>query len=458
MMKQKKQYINNYIRVFSLLVVLCCPPIAKAQIELSLPPIPKSDSIRTLEISYKNELPFAIDSLLKIHDETNQLESVFQFLQALETGKDTTMNIVHLGDSHIQAGHLSGRLMRLLHQQFGNAGRGWVAPFKLSKVNEPDDYFLYSTVKDWVAGRITQRQKKTPIGPGGIGIKSASSSINLDIVIAPLNGAGYTFNQAILYRGNRSLPMLPTGTMKDSVETARSIDNQAPRLVTDTFRLSKLTDMLQLHSTRRKPGTDELLPASHFENIYYGLNLTNGNPGILYHAVGVNGAMFVNYTDDDFLSRLALLKPDLFIISLGTNESFGSRFIESELRSQIHDFLLMVKKYMPNTALLLTTPPECYKRIRVNKQRTYVRNDNTSKAAAAILKQAKEEGIACWDLFTATGGKDSSKSWYKEGLLGRDRIHFTQVGYQKQADLLFLSLMNWYTSKKNDLEKQTTDE
>lgn len=458
MMKQKKQYISNYIRVLCLMVVLCWAPIAKAQIELSLPPIPKSDSIRTLEISYKNGLPFVIDSLLNIQDETNQLESVFQFLQALETGKDTTMNIVHLGDSHIQAGHLSGRLMRLLHQQFGNAGRGWVAPFKLSKVNEPDDYFLYSTVKDWVAGRITQRQKKTPIGPGGIGIKSASSSINLDIVIAPLNGAGYVFNQAILYRGNKSLPMLPTGTMKDSVETARSIENQAPRLVTDTFRLSKLTDMLQLHSTRRKPGTDELLPASHFENIYYGLNLTNGNPGILYHAVGVNGAMFVNYADDDFLSRLALLKPDLLIISLGTNESFGSRFIESELRSQIHNFLLMAKKYMPNTALLLTTPPECYKRIRVNKQRTYVRNDNTSKAAAAILKQAKEEGIACWDLFTATGGKDSSKSWDKEGLLGRDRIHFTQVGYQKQADLLFLSLMNWYTSKKNDLEKQTTDE
>ena len=44
------------------------------------------------------------------------------------------------GFAHIQAGHLSGRVMRLFQQAFGNAGRGWIAPL-LSKTNEPDDYF-----------------------------------------------------------------------------------------------------------------------------------------------------------------------------------------------------------------------------------------------------------------------------------------------------------------------------
>lgn len=398
----------------------------------------------------KTSLNFAVDSLLVLQDETDHLAPVMNILKALEEGKDTTLTIVHLGDSHIQAGHYSGRMMRLLQQQFGNAGRGWIAPFKLSRTNEPDDYFIHSSAKDWTAGRITQRQKKTPIGPGGIGLRTTSSSINLDIAIAPINGAGYDFNQVVLYRGDKSIPMLPTGPLKDSISTARNTDKLAPRLVTDTFNVSKNTDILQLHSTRRKPGTDSLLPAGSFDNLYYGFNLTNGQPGILYHAIGVNGAMYVNYTDQDFMQRLALLAPDLLIVSLGTNESFGARFNESEFRDQIHSFLQMVKKYIPNTTLLLTTPAECYKRVRINKQRTYVRNDKIQKAAEAIVKQARKEQIACWDLFAATGGKDSYKNWYKGNYLGRDRIHFLKNGYQEHGNLFFTAWMRTILEKKNE--------
>lgn len=452
MMKLKKQSIKPLHTFLSFLVVfLCTADQTKAQTVLSPPFLFEADSMMKPADTLKLDLPFAVESQLVIKDETNHLEPVLELLQDLESGKDTTLTIVHLGDSHVQAGHFSGRMMRLLHQQFGNAGRGWVAPFKLSRTNEPDDYFLRSVAKDWVAGRIIQRQKKTPIGPGGIGLKTLSSSVSLDILIAPNNGAGYEFNQAVLYRGDKATPMLPTGSLKDSVSTSRNLEPLAPRLVMDTFKITRTTDILQLHSTRRKPGTDVLLPASNFSNIYYGFNLTNGHPGVLYHAVGVNGAMFVNYTDPDFLPRLALLKPDLLVISLGTNESFGTRFNETEFRGQIHDFLLMVKKYMPHTTLLLTTPAECYKRVRVNKQTTYVRNDNTSKAASAIVKQAKQEGIACWDLFAATGGKDSSQKWYKGGYMGRDRVHFTKEGYREHADLFFLSWMNRYKSKTQEV-------
>lgn len=451
-MKWKSQYLDrSFILLLLLFMWMERGDYMKAQILLTPPALFTSDSLVKPGDTLSVSLPFAVDSLLFIRDKGKHLKPVFDCLKALEAGKDTVLSIVHLGDSHVQAGHLSGRMMRLLQQQFGNAGRGWIAPFKLSRTNEPDDYFLRSTARDWVAGRITQRQKKTPIGPGGIGIRTMSASVNLDVVIAPNNGAGYEFNQAVLYRGDKSTPMLPAGPLKDSVTTSRNTDLLAPRLLMDTFRITGQTDLLQLHSTRRKPGTDILLPASSFSNIYYGFNLTNGCSGVLYHAVGVNGAMFVNYTDPDFMPRLALLKPDLLIVSLGTNESFGTRFTEREFRSQIHAFLLMVKKYMPNTTLLLTTPAECYKRIRVNKQRTYVRNSNTAKAAAAIVKQAEQEGIACWDLFAATGGKDSSEKWHKGSYLGRDRIHFTREGYYKQADLFFLSWMNSYKSQKNEV-------
>lgn len=405
------------------------------------------DTVALPYASYK--MGTAVDSiLLPEHDSCRSayapLHHFFAALDSLRAGKDTVVTIVQLGDSHIQAGHYSGRTMRLMQQQFGNAGRGWIAPFKLSKTNEPDDYFVSSVIREWVAGRCIQRTRKCPVGPGGIGIQSVSPSINFDISMAPNNGAGYSFNQAVLYRGEKSMPMLPVGKWKDSVETVLSQAACAPGVVADTFRIACLVDTLQLQSTRRKQGTDKLLPASSFRNLYYGFNLTNSQPGILYHSVGVNGAMFVNYTDENYVRQLALLDPSLLIISLGTNETFGRRFTRSEFAGQIESFISLVKKQMPHTAILLTTPPECYKRVYVNKKRTYVRNENTERAAKAIVDVARREGLACWDLFATTGGKNSSAKWRKAGLMGRDRVHYTKEGYQEQGTLFYRALMQTY--------------
>lgn len=452
MRKQTKWFIN--LTVLSALVAITVgaknlsPSRSSQQVAVACQDtLIRPDTVALPSVSYK--IGAAADSiLLPVPDssvrEYAPLLDFFAALDSLRAGKDTVVTVVQLGDSHIQAGHYSGRMMRLMQQQFGNAGRGWIAPFKLSRTNEPDDYFISSVLKEWVAGRCIQSNKKCPVGPGGIGIQSVSPSINLDISMAPNNGAGYSFNQAIIYRGEKSMPMLPTGKLKDSVETILGTAPCAPGVLADTFRISSLTDTLQLHSTRRKQGTNTLLPASSFKNVYYGFNLTNGQPGILYHSIGVNGAMFVNYTDESYVRQLALLNPSLLIISLGTNETFGRRFTGSEFAGQIETFISLVKKQMPHTAILLTTPPECYKRVTVNKKRTYVRNENTERAAKAIVEVAQREGLACWDLFAATGGKSSSAKWHKAGLMGRDRIHFTKEGYQEQGLLLYRALMQTY--------------
>lgn len=132
-MKWRNQYPDRLSPLLLLLTVwLGCVNYVKAQ-DLPAPSLSLTlDSLIKPADTLKTNLSFAVDSLLRIQDETNHLKPVFDCLRALESGKDTVLTIVHLGDSHVQAGHLSGRLMRLLHQQFGNAGRGWIAPFKLS--------------------------------------------------------------------------------------------------------------------------------------------------------------------------------------------------------------------------------------------------------------------------------------------------------------------------------------
>lgn len=379
-----------------------------------------------------------------VSGESQAFSNFFELLDSLRSGKDTVLTIVHLGDSHIQAGKYSGQVMRLLQKEFGNAGRGWISPLKLSRTNEPDDYFITSSLREWTAGRCIQHTPKTTLGIGGIGIRSLSSSINLNVMIAPKNGAGYSFNQAILYRKPNSMPMLPTDGSKRIATTSLADTTFANGIVADTFRLSCLADTLLLHSTRRKQGTDQLLPASSFNNTYYGFSLSNGKPGILYHSIGVNGAMYVHYTDSNYVKQLALLHPQLLIISLGTNETFGRRYSNLEFEHQIKHFLSMVKQEMPAVEILITTPPECYKRTYKNKKRIYVRNANTEKAAGILKQVAKEENVICWDLFAATGGSNSCRKWQTQHLMARDRIHFAQRGYEEQGLLLYRALMNSY--------------
>lgn len=403
------------------------------------------------------ELPLALPGMLvpgadtlsfpdspKAIGNSQALSNCFRILDSLRAGKDTILTIVHLGDSHIQAGKYSGEVMRLLQKEFGNAGRGWISPLKLSRTNEPDDYFISSSLREWTAGRCTQRIPKTTIGIGGIGIRSNSSSINLNVAIAPKNGAGYSFNQAILYRKDDSMPMLPTDKSKQIATASLADTSYVSGVVADTFRLDCLSDTLLLHSTRRKQGTDRLLPASSFNNTYYGFNLTNGKPGILYHSIGVNGAMYVHYTDTNYVKQLALLRPQLLIVSLGTNETFGRRYSNVEFECQIKSFLSMVKREMPEVEILLTTPPECYKRTYKNKKRIYVRNANTEKAAGILKRVAKEENVVCWDLFSATGGSNSCRKWKTQHLMARDRIHFDRQGYEEQGLLLYRAFMNSY--------------
>jgi lysophospholipase L1-like esterase len=400
----------------------------------------------------KSQLSFVVDSLCIISDPQHSLDTFFAGLDSLSAGKDTVISIVHLGDSHIQAGHYSGRTMRLLQQYYGNAGRGWIAPFKIARSNEPDDYFISTLIKEWTIGRCIQQTPRCPVGPGGIGIHTVSPFVNFDISIAPMNGAGYGFNQVIVYRGEKSMPMLPAGKFRETAKVINGEPLPMLKMIADTIRMPEWADTLQLQSTRRRQGTDSLLSADLFDNLYYGFNLTNGQPGILYHSIGVNGSMFVNYTNDRYIRQLATLQPSLLIISLGTNESFGRRFTTNEFYGQVQSFFSLVKKYLPHTVVLFTTPPECYKRVVINKQRRYVRNENTERVTQAILRVAEEEGVACWDLFAATGGRRSSEKWFSGKWMGRDRIHFNKEAYREQGLLLFNAMIN--LKKKNTIDQE----
>ena len=414
-------------------------------------------------------LPFIKDSLCFIEDSTNSMSDFINELNDLLNGKDTVINIVHLGDSHIQAGFLSGQTMRLLQNAFGNAGRGWIAPFKLSKVNEPNDYYISSNIKEWISGRCIQTNPKCPWGIGGIGIQTEAKDINFDLIITPKNGEGYSFNKVLLYRDSGAAPMAPLNTDKDATFTLSWGSQAYENIVADTFNITNLIDTFSIRSLNLTKDTDSLINANiqHYNNplqnksnanLYYGFMLTNSNPGILYHSIGVNGAKFKDYTSRGYVRQLSLLNPSLLIISLGTNESVVRNFSKVEFEEQVDYLVRLLREEIPGAALLITTPAETYKRVYRNKKRYYERNENIAKIADVLSSYTKKEGLACWDLYSLAGGNNSCKNWYEAKMFGRDRIHFSRNGYEEQGALLYKALVRTYNSAQNNQDTGEGDE
>ncbi|MDR1601286.1 MAG: GDSL-type esterase/lipase family protein [Tannerella sp.] len=454
MMKWKKYWTDRLTGI-----VIAAPIVAAALIDsfFSVVFAKDSEDVREAERMYPRaalvdsvslRIDFAVDSLCRITDPSHSLDAFMDELEALLSGKDTVVNVVHLGDSHVQAGFYSGQVMHMLQEAFGNAGRGWISPLKLAKVNEPKDYFITSNIKDWEVGRCIQKNPPCPLGPGAMGIRTLSEQIDFSVCISPVSGAGYAFRQMVLYRDSEAAPMLPVHGDTIPFDICWGSEAEAPGVVTDTFRVAEEIDGVQLLAAPREIPADRQTKKN--ASCYYGFSLANGRPGILYHAVGQNGAMFVNYSRPEYIRRLALLKPSLLIVTLGTNEAFApeSRFSSEQLVMQMDSFVRTVKDCMPGTAILITTPAESFRRVR---KRQYVQNRNIHKAATTIRDYAEKEGIACFDLYGATGGNNSCKKWEKANLIGRDRVHYSVDGYYEQGKLLYRALVRLKLNQQNEM-------
>ena len=435
-LKDKKLYRTAVFCGLIFIVAL----IGSAHVKAVRKPVPSADReadflypLFTEEVQRTSAFPFIQDSLCFIHDPANSMLNVVNELNELLLGKDTIINIVHLGDSHIQAGFLSGRTMRLLQRFFGNAGRGWIAPFKLAKINEPADYYILSNVKDWVSGRCIQPNPKCPWGIGGIGIQTKAKDIDFRLIMSPNNGAGYSFNKVLLFRDLKSSPMSPVDRDMNQASLLLQGSQFHESVLIDTFITNGLVDTFAIRSMSAQPPM--------MSSLYYGFMLMNGNPGVLYHSIGVNGARFTDYTNQEYVRQLSLLKPSLLIISLGTNESFGRNFNQKSFETQVSSLVRLVRQEIPHTSILITTPIETYKSVYVNKKRQYVRNENFAQVAEAISSYTEKEGLACLDLYNVAGGDNSCKNWYDAKMFGRDRIHFSQEGYIEQGTLLYKAII-----------------
>lgn len=368
--------------------------------------------------------------------------------------KKMPFTIVHIGDSHSQADISTKTVRDMLQYDFGNAGRGLVIPFKMASTNQPWDYTITSR-NGWKSSKLLKRPWSLPMGFTGVALKPINNSSQLTIATSENDDYNPFTSVAVFCRGDFNIKSVTDGE-GNPIEYAvkKIIGGVQLNLGVETNRISVEFDSSNL--------------------VLYGFNLSGNRPGIFYHVIGNNGATFSSYNSvAGFSSEIRHLLPDLIIVQLGTNEAFAYEFDENSFIVSVGKLISSLKAENPSAEILLVTPMECqksryttsYKKIKTKhrhgkskkrsrtvtkniavRNRSYVPNSNVLQVRNAILKYARQNKIAVYDFYAIAGGENASGTWFKSGLLGSDRVHFTSKGYHLQGMLFYDALRRALTN------------
>ncbi|CAL1520616.1 GDSL-type esterase/lipase family protein [Chitinophaga sp. MM2321] len=391
---------------------------------------------------------YAQQTTANIIQQDTALYSVFHSLSVADSN---VVSILHLGDSHVQAGFFPFATGALLQQEFGYAGRGYIFPYNLAGTNGPDDYRWNSNAK-WRTERVIDRDKTPELGPGAIAISTQSNAPALAFTGKQDAAMDNNFRKVKLF--------YDAGT-----ENSTIICPDAEITVTATpFPGSPTVSMATLNFLQTSQSFQvrwEGTGSTPFR--FYGAVLENGRNGVLYHSVGINGAMFQHYNDQDNVLRaqMAVLQPQLVIISLGTNEAYG-RLDPFQFRNEIDKMVQLIREELPSANILLTTPPDCMRAVRkatrkkISKKKyktiyhtAYYPNPYIAMVTQQIMGYAKQHGIACWN-FNAVNKAQKSKF---AGAWAPDHIHFNARGYQLQGQLLYDAIQQSYAHYLQEIKK-----
>ncbi len=389
---------------------------------------------QTIDPTSYDQYKFINKDINKIENDSSSLTSFYEKLYQLKETNKGRINIVHIGDSHIQADHFSGTIRQKLQLKFGNAGRGLIFPYRIAKSNEPGSYKT-TTNATWDAKRNVFFDKPLPIGISGFTIETADSSAEVNLLVKDQPGLGYGFTKFTLFHekglNNYDITICDNSNCEQGI--FKSTDKSQNPFVSEL----KFDSPQQQIILRNKCSDTSCQRATRI----YGMLLENDSSGILYDMIGVNGAEYRHYNMSKyFMQQLPYLNPDLVIISMGTNEAFSAGFDQALFYRNIDTLIASVKLANPNTAILLTTPGDSYRKSRKGR----VKNPDMKMARLTIINYCLQHTMPYWDLYEIMGGYGSMGKWYAMKLTAKDRVHFSGKGYQIQGDLFYKALISGY--------------
>ena len=355
-------------------------------------------------------------------------------------------SVVHIGDSHVQPDLFTAPVRLSLQDRWGNGGRGLLPVLRLAGTNQPYDYTLSSSPSPRSVNKLLSRSWTAEMGLTGVSAHYADSSfVTLHIAVS---GDDNRFSRVTVVHA-------PNG----GYETAR-VDTTQVLVARHTGDYTSRVDLPQATGD-----VDLTVPCGSSD--LWGALVENDRRGVLVHAIGNNGATASHYNRiDGFAAQIqSVLHPQLIIISLGTNEAFGSL---DGVQGQLDRLVTSLRRDCPGATLLLTTPMECHKRVskkvtqRVPRGRgrrrryktitktvtSFAVNADVRRVRDIILDYGRRHHIATWDLYDIAGGRGAAARWLDAGLMNTgDHLHQLDSGYELQGILLADALLEALTTK-----------
>lgn len=344
----------------------------------------------------------------------------------------TKFSIVHIGDSHIQADVMTGTVRNNLQNKFGNGGRGLIVPLKIAGTNQPSSY-SFTINQPAMTAKLLSVPWLSDMRFTGASFTPRTMKYSISLSASDSS----PFDKIRLYTRGRFF-------------IDRITDNNGTRLLPVVLPSTRYVDLILPVSV-----SEVKIDMHSFEEVSFsGAELIHGISGLLYHAIGNNGACFSNYNRIDcFGQDIATLDPDLIIISLGTNDAFG-RISEDSFEAEMDYLIRNLRKASPAAKILLITPMECQKTVRsytrsrkgrrrrYSSSKSYQVNTRVADLAAVIREYGRKNNIPVYDLYEVAGGKGASSRWANAKLMSTDRIHLSFPGYRIAGDLFSEALCN----------------
>jgi len=368
-------------------------------------------------------------------DKSPSFQKLFKQLNNIANNAIEKVHIFHIGGSHIQADIYSNKLRSYLQQMSATAKgqRGLIFPFKMAQTNNPRNYKVDYT-GNWKGFRCSVEQDSIAWGLTGISasFKDSISKIRVNANYRNYKTNMYNFNKIRVFYNDWDKDYALQ--LNDSIPTLYTYENHEKHYV--EFGLTEEIENINFN-------IHKIDNNQNAKFVMMGIELMNDNPGIEYTTIGVNGASFKFYNRCAyFKEQLLMYSPDLFIISIGTNDTYRLIFDSEKFRNYYEKMILEILEANPNAAILLTVPNDSY------YKKKYA-NPHTQKAQEIIHQLAKKYKMAVWDFYDIMGGFGASQKWYQQKLMPKDRIHFTYKGYSIKADLMLEAITKTWENNLN---------
>lgn len=351
-------------------------------------------------------------------------------LDSLLAGGENSVNIWHIGGSHVQGGYFPLEMATVLDSLSTGLEntRGFFFPYTIAETNYDKGFGIFST-GEWKSAISSRPGSELfpKYGITGMACSTTDSLASVSFNLALRNYPKWRFNR-IRVMGEAS---------SESVYPYTTHFGDTLVFEHDAASASFLCEMPEMTDTLR---IDFNIPEGE-SFLLTGIEPINDLPGIHYYSSGANGAQLSTWLEvcTDLERDLHLVNPDLAIFAVGINDSACSSdaFKPEKFKDNYRRLINIIRRVSPDCAFIFITNNDSYRYVK--KGMTY--NTNAVAVQKAMYQLAEEYGAGVWDLYEIMGGKNSIIPWRDEGLAMKDRLHFTQTGYTLLADMFYNALV-----------------